>query len=179
MSPAVGPIYFDTCTLSSFASVGRLSLLQRSYGHRATWTETVQWEVERGLGREPILQDVLDAGWLGEPVEISCSPRALKEISNIQRALGGVSARSTDHLGEAEIIFHLSNVETDGVFATDDGFALDLARRRGIRCLESADILAECYAMGDVGCPEAYEVLCAMVDANRGVRLPSTHSDVC
>ncbi|WP_217693425.1 hypothetical protein [Streptomyces sp. CAI-68] len=179
MSPVVGRIYFDTCTLSNFAVVDHLPLLERSYGHRAAWTETIHWEVEKGLRAAPKLAAVLAARWLGDPVEISSSVKAVTEINNIRRALGGVNASPAEHLGEAEVIYHIENFEQNAIFATDDRFALDLARRRGVRCLESVDILAECYAMAEVRCPEAYELLCRMGDADRGVRIPAHHSEVC
>ena len=68
------------------------------------------------------------------------------------------------------------------VFITDDGPAADFARRRssGIHVLDAAGVLADAYAMGDVACPAAYELLKRMWEyppAPRSVRLP--HHDVC
>jgi hypothetical protein len=51
MSPGVGGVFFDTCTLSNFAIVNRLDLLETRYGYRARWTETVQYEVARTPNR--------------------------------------------------------------------------------------------------------------------------------
>ena len=70
MNARIGDVYFDTCTLSNFAAVGRLNILEERYGHRARWTETVQFEVRRGIAAAPYLRSVLNAEWLGEPIEI-------------------------------------------------------------------------------------------------------------
>ena len=102
MSARIGDVYFDTCTLSNFAVVDRLDLLEERYGYRARWTETVQWEIRRGLSAAPHLQRVLDADWLGEPIEVGGDPIALTEINNIRRGLGAHPSNQTDHLGEAE-----------------------------------------------------------------------------
>lgn len=101
MNSRIGDVYFDTCTLSNFAAVNRLDLLKERYGHRARWTETVQWEVRRGLPAHPHLQAVLDAAWLGDPIEIGGTPAALSEINNIRRGLGALPGSATQHLGEA------------------------------------------------------------------------------
>lgn len=59
----------DACTLETFAVTGQLDLLKSHYGVRARWTETIRYEVRRGLLEEPRNQAVLDATWLGEPDE--------------------------------------------------------------------------------------------------------------
>lgn len=33
--------------------------------------------------------------------------------------------------------------------------------------------------MGKIDCPEAYELLGAMADENRGVRVPEHHGEIC
>jgi len=66
----VGPVLFDNGTLSNFACVGRLDLLETRYGYRSPhWTREVHREattaVQVGVG---YMQAVLDANWLGEPL---------------------------------------------------------------------------------------------------------------
>lgn len=163
----------------NFAVVDRLDLLEERYGYRATWTETVQFEIRRGLRAEPRLQRVLDCRWLGEPIAVETSAQALRDIDLIRRALGGSPARPTEHLGEAEIIYLLEATSTGAVFISDDRPAASLAKRRGLQVLDSSAVPAECFSFGEVGCPEAYELLMAMVDNNRGVHIPPDHSYVC
>jgi hypothetical protein len=175
----IGDVYFDTCTLWNFAAIDRLDLLEERYGHRARWTETVQWELRRSVTSTPYLQAVLVAAWLGTPVEIGGRPAALAEINNIRRALGALPGRPTQHLGEAEIIYHLQFVDQGGFFLTDDQPALEFARRRGVTGFDTQHIMAECFACHEVGCPEAFDLLNRMAAAGRGVRVPGSHLQVC
>jgi hypothetical protein len=138
----IGDVYFDTCTLWNFAAVDRLDLLEQRYGHRARWTETVQWEVRRSASSTPCLRAVLAASWLGTPVEIGGDPAA-------------------------------------GFFLTDDRPALDFARRRGVSGFDTRHIMEECFAYHEVGCPEAFDLLERMAAADRGVRVPASHLQVC
>ncbi|MET8147026.1 hypothetical protein ACIBSW_04395 [Actinoplanes sp. NPDC049668] len=179
MNSRIGDVYFDACTLWNFAAVDRLDLLEGRYGHRARWTETVQWELRRSLPFTPYLQSVLGAGWLGEPVEIGGTTAALIEIDNIRRALGALPGNPTKHLGEAEIIYHLQYVDRGAFFLTDDQPALDFARRRGLAGFDTWRILEECFAVHEVGCPEAFDLLRQMSSAERGVRVPASHMQVC
>ena len=174
-----GPVYFDTCSLSNFAAVDRLDLVRTRYGRRVRWTETVRFEISRGLPRYDYLRRVLDAGWLGEPVEITPAPDALREIDLIRRGLGGRPAEPTRHLGEAELIWHLETAARGAVLVSDDRPAAAFARQRGLPVLDSAAVLAECYAHGEVGCPEAYDVLVDMRQNGRGVLVPADHREVC
>ena len=109
MSAQVGPVLFDTNTLVNFAVIDRLDLLNSHYGHRAIWTETVEIELRRGLRAEPKIRDILDANWLGDPIEIAGTPDDLEQVDRIRRALGGTAANPMQHLGEAEIISYIQN----------------------------------------------------------------------
>jgi len=175
----IGDVYFDTCTLSNFAVVDRMDLLEGRYGYRARWTETVEWEIRRGLVAAPHLQRVLDADWLGEPVEVGGDPVALAEINNIRRGLGAGPGNQTDHLGEAEIIYHLQYVDAGAFLVTDDRAALDFARRRGVVAFDTRKVVEECFAYAELGCPEAFNLLRRMAAADRNVRVPASHLDVC
>ncbi|HZO68688.1 MAG TPA: hypothetical protein VFB74_27150 [Kribbellaceae bacterium] len=139
----------------------------------------MRYEVRRGLAGAPYLQDVLDAIWLNEPIEISGSPAVLTEINNIRRGLGATPGEETQHLGEAEIIYHLQFVDIGGFFVTDDQPALDFARRRGVAGFDTRRIMEECYAVHEVGCPEAFNLLQQMYLLDRGVRMPASHAEVC
>lgn len=175
------PAIFDTCSLENFTVVDRLDLLEGRYGHRACWTVTIESEVTRGLRKEPKLRDVLDAKWLGEPIDIMPDVEGVQAIFNNRRALSKVPSAmaATEHLGEAEIIYLMETGHRDWLFITDDQPAKDMAKRRGLRAIDSAEVLADCFAMGEITCPAAYKLLEQMVDKDRGVRLPADHTFVC
>jgi predicted nucleic acid-binding protein len=181
VSPLIGEVIIDACTLWNFAVVERLDLLDARYSHRGVrWTESIQLEVRRHVREEPLLQAVLNAEWLGEPMEISGSPQVLQRIDRIRRGLQASPADPpTLHLGEAEVIDILETEHPSWVFITDDGPAGDLAKRRGLNVLDSVSVLADCYASGEIGCPEAYELLREMAAKGRGVRVPADHRHVC
>ena len=180
MNALVGNVFFDTCTLWNFAVVRRLDLLETRYGWRARWTEAVQYEVQQGYNYgEAALRGVLDATWLGEPVQVDDNPKALRAIELIRRALGGSNDEPLKHLGEAEIFYHLETREPTGILITDDGPALDFAKNRRIAAINTSQILAECYSQDEIGCPAAYDLIVEMDSLDRGVKVPSSHMMVC
>ncbi len=180
MISVAGNVVIDACTLSNFAAVGRLDLLRIRYGTRIRWTETVKFEIGRGVSTDPSLNQVLGATWLGNPIEMRGSPQVLQRIDRIRRGLGATAADPpTLHLGEAEIIDYLETRERSWIFLSDDQPALDLARRRGLSVLDTPLVLADCFASGEVGCPEAYQILVKMDEAGRGVKVPPDHRYVC
>lgn len=99
-------VFIDTCTLENFAVVDRLDLLKARFDGRAIWTATIKFEIERGLSSHPHLRRVLDAGWLGEPLEVDGD---LVTIDRVRRGLmdGKPPNKAMDHLGEAEVIYLL------------------------------------------------------------------------
>lgn len=70
-------------------------------------------------------------------------------------------------------------VERGAAIATDDRDAYALAGRRGLRALDTPEILGECYRAELVGCPEAYELLGKMAATGRGVAVPDSHWYIC
>jgi predicted nucleic acid-binding protein len=177
-------VIFDTCTLQNFAVVDRLDLLESRYGYRSAWTLTVRTEIKNGLPKVPALQKVLDASWLGEPIEVvtdSSSVAVLQAINNNRRALSAVPSKmtSSEHMGEAEIIYLMAKAPADWLFITDDQPAKDLAHKRGLKAKDTVDVLLECNEMSDINCPDAYQLLERMADHDRGVRLPEDHRLVC
>jgi hypothetical protein len=135
VSPVIGEVVIDACTLWNFAVVERLDLLEVRYAHRgARWTEAIQLEITRHVKEEPLLRAVLDAQWLGQPMAITGGPQALIRIERIRRGLLATpSDPPTLHLGEAEVIDLL----------TDDQPAADLASRRGLSVLDTPRVLAD------------------------------------
>lgn len=171
-------VLFDACTLENFAAVQRLDILQMLYADRSAWTDGVELEIRRGTAERSYLQALAGAAWLGTPVAAD-DPLAVQQIDRIRRALGGASDSPTQHLGEAQSIYYVQTVESTAVFATDDLDAFNIAKRRGLRVMDTPDILRECYDAGILGCPEVYELLHKMVAAGRGVAVPESHWYVC
>jgi hypothetical protein len=64
-------------------------------------------------------------------------------------------------------------------FISDDQSAVDFATRNGLQAIDTPEVLAECYDDGEIGCPQAYDLIIAMREAGRGVRLPPDHWYVC
>lgn len=174
-------VVIDTCSWQNFAVVDALWVLESRYRGMAAWTEAVRHELRRGLPAEPALRRVLDLqdGWLGTPLRLDQGGDEVVDL--LRRGLGGEAAAPLQHLGEAEAIRALERVGVrQRVFITDDGPAADFARRRSssIHVLDAAGVLADAYAMGDVSCPAAYELLSRMWEyppAPRRVRLPPRH----
>lgn len=175
---SAGRVLFDACTLENFAIVQRLDLLQVLYAERSTWTDGVELEIRRGISDRPHLQALTGAVWLGDPVAAD-DPSAIQQIDRIRRALGGAVGAPTQHLGEAQSIYHIQTVESTAIFATDDRDAFHTARRRGLRVMDTPDILRECYDAGILGCPDAYELLHKMAAAGRGAAIPESHWCIC
>ena len=174
-------IVVDACTWQNFAIVDGLWVLEARYAGIVSWTEAIRNELQRGLRAEPKLQDVLDleTTWLGEPVRLE--GESLGEVDLIRRGIGGAASAPLQHLGEAEAINFLERaVVRQRTFVTDDGPAADFARRRpsGIQVLDTAAVLADAFAMGDIGCPAAYDMLQAIWNYPREVRVPP-HREVC
>jgi predicted nucleic acid-binding protein len=104
---------------------------------------------------------------------------AVQQIDLIRRALGGSARLPTQHLGEAQTIYHIGNVEPNAVFATDDRDAYNTALRKNLRVIDTPDILNDCYEARVLGCPEAYELLHKMAASGRGVAIPESHWYIC
>ena len=170
MSPIQGGAVVDACTLKNFSVVGRMDILEKHFSSRARWTEAIQREAGR-LGLPPL-------DWLGPAMSAGEDIKALIGVDEIRRSLGATRADpATLHLGEAEAIYVLERYHQDWTFVSDDQSAIDFARRRGL--IDSEAVLADSYASGLVGCPEAFDLLNAMANVGRGVRVPPSHWYVC
>jgi hypothetical protein len=163
----------DACTLCSFSAVGRMALLRHHYGDEARWTQAIQWETA-SLG---VPSD--DTAWLGPALDVDDIEFTV-QVHRYRRLLGARPGdRSTLHLGEAEAPCYIEKYQPNWVFISDEQSAVDFAVRRGLQAIDTPMVLTECYENGEIGCPQAYGVLCAMSHAGRGVRLPPDHWHVC
>jgi hypothetical protein len=163
--------------LENFTAVGRVGLLRSLYRDRCSWTVGVQSDIQPRLLVRPDLQEI-DASWLGEPIE-ETDPDGVRLIDLIRRTLGGSTLLPRQHLAESQAIYHVSHVEKNAIFATDDRGAYSMAVRRGLTVIDTPDILSACYEAGLLACPEAYDLLLAMAAAGRGVAIPETHAQIC
>lgn len=171
MNPNEDGVIVDACTLKNFAVVGRLNILEQYFAQRAWWTPAIQHEAGR--------LDVPPIDWIGAtsaPDDIA----ALLAVDALRRGLGATQADpATLHLGEAEAIYFLETHRPAWTFISDDRPAVDFALKRGLNAMDTQELLADCYARGHIGCPEAFELLVKMAAAGRGVRVPPSHWYVC
>jgi predicted nucleic acid-binding protein len=123
------------------------------------------------------MSGVLDSAWLGEPVEFVAAD--LLPISRVRGSPATPGDHQAMHLGEAESIYLIQSRGIEATFVTDDGPAADLARRRGLQVEGTLELMQDCYAMGEIGCPQAWELMLEMEREGRHVRAPTHHSKVC
>lgn len=175
-------VVVDACSIMNFAAVDRMPLFETAMRGRGRWTQAVAGEIQRSSRSLAFkaLKALLAGAWLGEPIELDTDDDRT-EVENIRAALGGYPADPLKHLGEAESIRAIqSRAELSGaIFLTDDGDAKYLATHRGITVRDTKWLMADAYSMGDMSCPEPFDVLKAMWEANQGVDLPDSHEGVC
>jgi predicted nucleic acid-binding protein len=165
-------VVVDACTLKNFMAVGRLDILEARFGQRARWTQAIQREAAR------LQVPVVD--WLGTAISVGDDIATLLGVDKIRRGLGATRADpATLHLGEAEAIYYLETQRPAWTFVSDDRPAVDFAVRRGLNAIDTPAVLADCYARNQIGCPDAFELIRQMAQAQRGVRVPPGHWFVC
>lgn len=177
-------VLIDACTWRSFAVVDAIWVLKSHFGCTATWTEAIRHELRLGAPDEPELRRVLDleSRWLGEPLRLDQDGDEVVDI--IRRGLGGARSAPMQYLSAAEAIRALERADVRRRrFITDNSMAADFAGRRtsGICAMDTAGVLAEAHKMGQLGCPDAYELLKRMSEypsAVHAVRLRA-HHEVC
>ncbi|WP_404815668.1 hypothetical protein [Streptomyces thermolineatus] len=159
----------DNTALCNFAAVDRLPLLEKVLDGRGRWTQAVAHEAGRSAAYHPRLRGVPEAGWLGEPVEIS-DEAEVTEVDRVRRAVfGGSAAAPTQHLGEAEtcVLITLRAEFRDSAWITDDRSAGAFARRRSITTRETFDLMGEAVVGGLVTAAEGHRLLHAMAEGGR------------
>lgn len=172
----------DTCSAMNFAAVDHMPLFETALRGRGRWTQAVEGEINRNSNSLEYrsLKTLITGEWLGESIELD-SDDDREAVERIRAALGGVRQEPLKHLGEAECIRAIeTRPELRGaIFLTDDGDAQYLADHRGITVKDTRWLLTDAYSMGDMQCPEPYEVLKQMWDAGRNVDMPSGHKEIC
>lgn len=178
MADAVFP---DNTVLCNFAAVERLDLLEGFLRGRGRWTDAVAYEAEQsGKYAYPNLATVADAGWLREPVEV-VGDDANDHVEHLRRdVFGGDPDVPTMHLGEAQTCYLLKEVPAwrGSWWVSDDGDALDFARKQGFTTLETIDIVKHVVADGDLTAQAAWDLMQEMADHGRALRLPASVMDL-
>lgn len=177
MAPLVFP---DNTVLCNFAAVNRLDLLQSWLRGRGRWTAAVAHEAQRSSLILTALRPVLQEGWLGDPIEID-DPAAISRVETLRRvAFGGTLAKPTQHLGEAQTCFLLSEVSefAGSWWITDDEDAYEYATRRNITSRRTVDIMRHIVADGDLAAGTAFALMHQMADRDRGLFVPQRASDL-
>ncbi|MGV1007203.1 MAG: hypothetical protein ACOYBY_01185 [Dermatophilaceae bacterium] len=173
-------VFPDTTVLCNFASVRGLDVLATLLRGRGRWTEAVAFEVSRSAGHLPDLRQVIDRGWLGEPIEIA-DARDVEAIERVRRAVfGGGSTKPLQHLGEAQTCYVLRQWPqfAGSAWVTDDREALRYARFQNIVTMETVDLVREAVVECDLSASAGFELLASMADQGRGLRLPGHARDL-
>jgi hypothetical protein len=172
----------DACSIMNFAAVNRMPLFETAMRGRGRWTQAVEGEIRRHANTLEFrhLSALLRGGWLGEAIEFDSDADRVA-VEDIRMALGGIPSEPLRHLGEAESMRAIeSRADLYGaIFLTDDGDARYLASHRGITVRNTKWLVTDAYSMGDIQCPEPYEILKMMWEANRPIVLPESHKEIC
>ncbi|MHC5902411.1 hypothetical protein ACVNF4_00580 [Streptomyces sp. S6] len=171
----------DNTVLCNFASVDRLSLLEKVLDGRGRWTQAVAAESAQSARYWPKLSQVPADGWLGEPIEID-DPAETALVDRVRRVVfAGSSSRPLQHLGEAEtlVVIEYRSGFAGSVWITDDGEAGRYAHRRGICVKDTVGMMREAAVAGLVTAGEGRSLLLAMEQAGRHLRgIPGRAEDL-
>ena len=169
-------LFPDNTVLCNFASVERLDLLQTVLNGRGRWTSAVAYEASRSAPFLPALKSITVDGWLGEPIEIT-SDVEIRRVDQVRRAVfGGTDDEPLKHLGEAETCFLIKERAefAESWWLSDDQEAVRYARFQHITTYETLDLMTIAVVNGDIVAQQAYDLMLAMADKGRNLRLPSS-----
>jgi hypothetical protein len=173
-------LFPDNTVLCNFAAVDQLDLLKAVLGGRGRWTEAVAFEADNSARVLPALRALTESGWLDEPIEIS-DDSDVRQIERIRRAVfGGTEDKPLQHLGEAQTCHVIMNWTSfaGAWWISDDREALRYARFQGITTRETVDLMNIAVVNGDIAARDAYDLMMAMADCGRFLRLPGSVEDL-
>ena len=173
-------LFPDNTVLCNFAAVRRVDVLHAFVGVRGRWTEAVEAEARKSVNYLPDLIKVFTGGWMGEPIEITNDAHS-DRIDVIRRdVFGGRSSDPLKHLGEAQTCFLIHEIEEwkGSTWISDDRDALEFARFQHIPTMETIDVMRSLIAAFEITPVDAFELMHAMADADRAIRLPATIADL-
>lgn len=173
-------VVLDACSIINFTIIDQAPLLARLLADRGRWTQGVEAEVRRHRDDLPFgsFDDVRSA--LGSPYEFDAVDDGPK-IDVLRRALGGTSRNPLKHYGEAESLHAILSIPElkEAEVLTDDRFAAQLARQRGIRVVTTPGLLKAGWKHGLLACPQPWDLLVDMEARGRWVSVPANHSLIC
>lgn len=171
-------LFPDNTVLCNFAVVHRLDLLDSYFRGRGRWVEAIAEEVLRSARHLPDPQGV-DA-WMGKPIEVE-DEEDQRRVERIRRdVFGGSSCEPLKHLGEAQTCF-LTKVKPEwfGSWWVSDGKeAIRFGKRQGLIVRETIDVVSAVIHDGDLTPQAGFDLLRAMAEADRVVRIPERPTDL-
>ncbi|GLY32540.1 hypothetical protein [Kineosporia sp. NBRC 101731] len=173
-------VFPDNTVLCNFAAIKKLSLLRQIMSGRGRWTDAVAREAQRSSATWPDLTSLSFDGWLGLPIEVT-DRQGQQAVERIRRAVfGGTSSRATQHLGEAQTCYLIKNsAEFAGSWwVSDDREALRYARSQKLETYETLDLVRIAVKSREVTAQQGFELLHAMQDEGRHLRLPGGPEDL-
>lgn len=174
-------LFPDNTVLCNFAAVRQIELLALLLDGRGRWTEAVSHECALSSRHYTDLASIHSDGWLGEPIEIIDDVEVL-QVEGIRKAVfGGISAKPTQHLGEAQTIHILARWPEfrDSTWLSDDRESLRVARNQGIAVRETQHLVAEAVQWGYIASAEAgFAMLQQMVAGGQGPAVPHRATDL-
>ena len=173
-------LFPDNTVLCNFACVDSLGLLRTVLNGRGRWTSAVSYEASRSAQFMPALVSIATDGWLGEPIEITSDPD-IRRVNQVRRAVfGGTDEEPLKHLGEAETCFLIKEQAefAESWWLSDDQEAVRYAQFQHITTRETIDLMTIAVVNGDIAAQKAYNLMLAMADNDRGLRLPSSPRDL-
>ena len=169
----------DNTVLCNFAAVDRLRLLQDVLDGKGRWTEAVAHEARLSARHLPVLSTLATDGWLGDPIEIDDEVER-QAVERVRRGVfNGNRTAPTQHLGEAQTCVLITSRREfrASAWITDDRSAGRYSRRKGIRTLETMDLMALAAMSGLVTAVEGHRLLHAMTAAGRHLHRISHRPD--
>ena len=147
-------LFIDTITLSNFALVGRLGILNERFGARLLVTSEVRDEVSDGIvAGYHELHDIETA--IIEKELNQSNPLTEEERETYRELLRTLGA------GEASCI--ASAATSGSIVVTDDRTAREICGERGLACTGTIGILKACCLDGTLTPSEADVILQAMI----------------
>lgn len=107
--------------------------------------------------------------------------RTVRRVNLIRRAVfGGTDDEPLKHLGESETCFLIRERAefADTWWITDDREALRYARFQHITTRETIDLMTVAVVNGEVTAQQAHDLMLAMADHGRILRLPNSSKDL-
>lgn len=172
-------LFPDTSVAVDFAIVGRLDLLIGWLRGRGRFCDAVHMELVDWSREDPRFEVLINA--LGSPIELTEAEEDRAEQCRIVR-FGGSKKDPLQHLGEAYTITLLSERRdefAESTWLSDDKDSLGFAAERGIRAMDSIDILEDVVADGELTVDDAWGIWIEMWEHDKGgCRRPTAKSDL-